>query len=137
LLEVVEDAKNIEICVCNDDKKIEMYLKGNRLTGNAELDEDGNPLGNVVPSKLGEKMYKNYKDNLYGAEQLDASYKRQSQPVEVAGEYKTNGKLRKGKGDLGKKVLDKLEESKDKKIEMVSEELNKMKGLIFYDKKTN
>jgi hypothetical protein len=24
LLEVVEDAKNIEICVCNDDKKIEM-----------------------------------------------------------------------------------------------------------------
>lgn len=120
-----------------NDENIEKYLKGDSTTGNAVRDKKGKALGNVVPSKVGDRFMKNYDENVYGVEQSKASYKRQSQPVEVAGEYKTNGKLRKGKGDLGKKVLDKLEESKDKKIEMVSEELNKMKGLIFYDKKTN
>jgi hypothetical protein len=120
-----------------NDENIEKYLKGDSTTGNAVRDKKGKALGNVVPSKVGDRFMKNYDENVYGVEQSKDSYKRQSQPVEVAGEYKTNGKLRKGKGDLGKKVLDKLEESKDKKIEMVSEELNKMKGLIFYDKKTN
>ena len=43
-----------------DDKKIEKYLKGHRTTGNAEFDEEGKPLGNVVPSKVGEKFKKNY-----------------------------------------------------------------------------
>jgi len=120
-----------------NDENIEKYLKGDSTTGNAVRDKKGKALGNVVPSKVGDRFMKNYDENVYGVEQSKASYKRQSQPVEVAGEYQTNGKLRKGKGDLGKKVLDKLEESTDKKIEMVSEELNKMKGLIFYDKKTN
>ena len=34
-----------------DDKKIEKYLKGHSTTGNAVTDEDGKPLGNVVPSR--------------------------------------------------------------------------------------
>lgn len=118
-----------------NDENIEKYLKGDSTTGNAVRDKKGKALGNVVPSKVGDRFMKNYDENVYGVEQSKASYKRQSQPVEVAGEYKTNRKL--NKVNLGKKVLDKLEESKDKKIEMVSEELNKMKGLIFYDKKTN
>jgi hypothetical protein len=119
-----------------DDKKIEMYLKGNRLTGNAELDEDGNPLGNVVPSKLGEKMYKNYKDNLYGAEQLEASYKRQSQPVEVAGEITQKGGLKSKKSSSAakaQKVLDNVDESiSNEKKSLLNEEMETMKKLIGY-----
>jgi hypothetical protein len=119
-----------------DDKKIEMYLKGNRLTGNAELDEDGNPLGNVVPSKLGEKMYKNYKDNLYGAEQLDASYKRQSQPVDIAGEVTQKGGLKGKKSSSvakAQKVLDNVDESiSNEKKSLLNEEMETMKKLIGY-----
>lgn len=122
-----------------DDKKIEMYLKGNKLTGNAELDEDGNPLGNVVPSKLGEKMYKNYKDNLYGAEQLEASYKRQSQPVEVAGEVTQKGGLKGKKSSSAakaQKVLDNVDESiLNEKNSLLNEEMENMKKLIGYQYK--
>jgi len=122
-----------------DDKKIEMYLKGNKLTGNAELDEDGNPLGNVVPSKLGEKMYKNYKDNLYGAEQLEASYKRQSQPVEVAGEVTQKGGLKSKKSSSAakaQKVLDNVDESiLNEKSLLLNEEMENMKKLIGYQYK--
>jgi|688.fasta_scaffold03090_13 hypothetical protein len=122
-----------------DDKKIEMYLKGNKLTGNAELDEDGNPLGNVVPSKLGEKMYKNYKDNLYGAEQLEASYKRQSQPVEVAGEVTQKGGLKSKKSSSAakaQKVLDNVDESiLNEKSSLLNEEMENMKKLIGYQYK--
>jgi hypothetical protein len=69
-----------------DDKRIEKYLKGDRTTGNAQVDDDGNALGNVVPSDVGEKFFKNFEENLYGHEQADASYKRYSQPVDFAGE---------------------------------------------------
>jgi hypothetical protein len=122
-----------------DDKKIEMYLKGNRLTGNAQVDDEGNPLGNVVPSKLGEKMYKNYEDNLYGAEQLEASYKRQSQPVEVAGEVTQKGKLKSKKSSSAakaQKVLDNVSESiSNEKSSLLNEEMENMKKLIGYQYK--
>jgi hypothetical protein len=122
-----------------DDKKIEMYLKGNRLTGNAELDEDGNPLGNVVPSKLGEKMFKNYKDNLYGAEQLKASYKRQTQPVDIAGEVTQKGSLKGKKSssvDKDGKILSKLGESTENETnKLLNEEMENMKKLIGYQYK--
>jgi len=114
-----------------EDDKIEKYLKGHRTTGNAEMDEEGNALGNVSPSKVGEKFMKNYKDNVYGAEQMKASYKRQPQPVETAGESQNTGHL---KIDKGSKVLNKLSESKETKI--VNEEMNKMKNLISYNRKT-
>jgi hypothetical protein len=122
-----------------DDKKIEMYLKGNRLTGNAQVDDEGNPLGNVVPSKLGEKMYKNYEDNLYGAEQLEASYKRQSQPVDVAGEVTQKGKLKSKKSSSAakaQKVLDNVSESIfNEKSSLLNEEMENMKKLIGYQYK--
>lgn len=122
-----------------DDKKIEMYLKGNRLTGNAQVDDEGNPLGNVVPSKLGEKMYKNYEDNLYGAEQLEASYKRQSQPVDVAGEVTQKGKLKSKKSSSAakaQKVLDNVSESiSNEKSLLLNEEMENMKKLIGYQYK--
>ena len=37
------------------------YLEGSSETGNAQTDEDGKAVGNVVPSDLGEKMLKNKK----------------------------------------------------------------------------
>jgi len=122
-----------------DDKKIEMYLKGNKLTGNAQVDEEGNPLGNVVPSKLGEKMYKNYEDNLYGAEQLEASYKRQSQPVDIAGKVTQKGGLKSKKSSSAakaQKVLDNVDESiSNEKSSLLNEEMENMKKLIGYQYK--
>ena len=122
-----------------DDKKIEMYLKGNRLTGNAQVDDEGNPLGNVEPSKLGEKMYKNYKDNLYGAEQSEASYKRQTQPVDIAGEVTQKGKLKSKKNSSAakaQKVLDNVDESiSNEKSLLLNEEMENMKKLIGYQYK--
>jgi hypothetical protein len=124
-----------------DDEKIEMYLKGNSKTGNAVKDKDGKALGNVVPSEVGEKFMKNYKDNLYGAEQMNVSYKRQSQPVDIAGEKKESGSLsskRGGKNSTAKaqSIMNKLESTEDKKLKIVSEEMNKMKNLISYNRKT-
>jgi hypothetical protein len=122
-----------------EDEKIEMYLKGNSKTGNAVKDKDGKALGNVVPSEVGEKFMKNYKDNLYGAEQMNTSYKRQPMPIETAGEEKTQGGLSKFKGSSTKKassIFNKLESVEDKKLQVVSEEMKKMKNLISYNRKT-
>jgi hypothetical protein len=121
-----------------EDEKIEMYLKGNSKTGNAVKDKDGKALGNVVPSEVGEKFMKNYKDNLYGAEQQNASYKRQPQPVDVAGETKSTGSLKKIKSSTEKsaKIFNQLESTEDKKSKIISEEMEKMKNLISYDRKT-
>jgi hypothetical protein len=115
-----------------DDTKIEKYLKGHSTTGNAQVDEDGNALGNVVPSEVGEKFYKNYKENLYGAEQMNASYKRQPAPVDVAGSEKSNGNLKSLKAS--QQIFNKLEESVENK--KVISEMEKMKNLIGYNRKT-
>lgn len=122
-----------------DDEKIEMYLKGNSKTGNAVKDKDGKALGNVVPSEVGERFYKNYKDNLYGAEQMNASYKRVPQPVDAAGETQPAGSLKKLKGSSMKKatkILNQLESKDNKKENLISEEMMKMKKLISYNAKT-
>jgi len=115
-----------------DDTKIEKYLKGHSTTGNAQVDEDGNALGNVVPSEVGEKFYKNYKDNLYGAEQMNASYKRQPAPVDIAGSEKSNGNLKSLKAT--QQIFNKLEESVENK--KVISDMEKMKNLIDYNRKT-
>jgi hypothetical protein len=118
-----------------DNNKIEKYLIGHSTTGNAQFDEDGNALGNVVPSKVGEKFYKNYDENLYGAEQAEASYKRQPQPVDVAGGEKLEGNLKSLKSaKKSQKIFDKLEESVENK--KVISEMEKMKNLIGYNRKT-
>lgn len=121
-----------------EEEKIEMYIKGNSKTGNAVKDKDGKALGNVVPSEVGEKFMKNYKDNIYGAEQQNASYKRQAQPVDVAGETKPNGSLKKIKSSTDKsaKIFNQLESTEDKNQNIISEEMEKMKNLISYNRKT-
>jgi hypothetical protein len=119
-----------------EDEKIEMYLKGNSKTGNAVTDKDGKALGNVVPSKVGDRFMKNFKENLYGAEQQQASYKRVDQPVEIAGETKSKGGLKKTSAAKSSKIFNQLESKNDKKSNLISEEMNKMKNLISYDRKT-
>lgn len=122
-----------------DDKKIEKYLKGDSTTGNAVTDKDGQALGNVVPSKVGDRFMKNYEDNLYGAEQMNVSYKRQPQPVDVNGSDKMDGSLksiRKGSTAKANKIMNQLESKEDDKDTLINEEMKKMMNLISYNKKT-
>ena len=122
-----------------DEKKIEKHLKGDSTTGNAVKDKDGKALGNVVPSEVGERFMKNFEDNLYGAEQMNVSYKRQPQPVDVGGTDKMDGSLksiRKGSNKKAEKIMNQLESSEDRKDEVIKEEMNKMMNLITYNKKT-
>jgi len=121
-----------------NDEWIEMNIKGSSKTGNAQVDKDGKALGNVVPTKTGERMYKNYQDNLYGAEQLKASYKRQSQPVDIAGETTQKGSIKKKGGktssvDKANKIFTKLGESTESESsKLLNEEMETMKKLIGY-----
>jgi hypothetical protein len=123
-----------------DDKKIDKYLKGDSTTGNAVRDKDGKPLGNVAPSDLGDKFKKNYDENLYGAEQMNVSYKRQPQPVDVGGSEKMDGSLksiRKGSTAKSQKIMNQLEsKQEEKKKAKVNEDMEKMKNLITYNRKT-
>lgn len=118
-----------------DVKKIEKHLKGDRMMGNAQVDEDGNALGNVVPSKVGDRFFKNFQDNVYGNEQMQASYKRYPTPVEEEGEGQTSGSLKDLKKlNKGNKVLNKLSESTESN--KIIGEMEQMKKLMSYNKKT-
>jgi len=121
-----------------NDEWIEANLKGSAKTGNAQVDKDGNALGNVVPSEVGEKFFKNFKDNLYGQEQQDASYKRQPQPVDQAGEKTERGSLKSKRGKkTSQSVLNKLEEStNEKQVTKLNEEFDRIQGLMGYNRKT-
>lgn len=122
-----------------DEKKIEKYLKGDSTTGNATKDKDGKALGNVVPSEVGERFMKNFEDNLYGAEQMNVSYKRQPQPVDVNGSEKVEGSLksiRKGSTAKAGKIMSQLESQENRNDKLINEEMIKMKSLINYNKKT-
>jgi hypothetical protein len=126
-----------------DDERIDKQLKGDSTFGNAVTDKDGKALGNVVPSKVGDRFKKNYDENLYGAEQMKASYKRQPQPVEIEGNGKISGTLKSKKGadkpsSIAKasKILNTLESTENKAEKLVNEEMSKMKNLIGYNRKT-
>jgi hypothetical protein len=121
-----------------NDEWIEALLKGSSKTGNAQVDKDGNALGNVVPSEVGEKFYKNFKDNLYGQEQMDASYKRQPQPVDQAGEETERGSLKAKRGKkTSQSVLNKLDEGvNEKEVIKLNEEFSRIQNLMGYDRKT-
>jgi hypothetical protein len=121
-----------------DDEKIDKYLKGDSTTGNAITDKEGKALGNVSKgsTKVGERFKKNFDDNLYGAEQMNVSYKRQPQPVDIAGDKKQSGGLKKSSTAKAQKIMNQLESTEDKKTKIIAEEMNKMKNLIGYDRKT-
>jgi hypothetical protein len=121
-----------------DDEKIDKYLKGDSTTGNAITDKEGKALGNVSKgsTKVGERFKKNFDENLYGAEQMNVSYKRQPQPVDIAGDKKQSGGLKKSSTAKAQKIMNQLESTEDKKTKIIAEEMNKMKNLIGYDRKT-
>jgi len=124
-----------------DDEMISKQIKGDSKNGNAIKDKDGKALGNVSKrsEKVGERFKKNFDDNLYGAEQMEVSYNRQPQPVDVAGTKKQTGSLksiRSTSAGKANKIMSQLESIEDKKTKIVSEEMNKMKNLISYNRKT-
>jgi hypothetical protein len=118
-----------------NDSQIEKYLDGDSTTGNSQ------EYGNAVASNTGKKFVKNYKENLYGAEQADASYKRQPQPVDMAGDETSSGNLKskRGKKSSAQKaqdILTKLESTDDRSQKMIKEDMEKMKHLLGYKKNT-
>jgi hypothetical protein len=122
-----------------DEKKIEKHLKGDSTMGNAVKDKDGKALGNVVPSEVGDRFMKNFEDNLYGAEQMNVSYKRQPQPVDVNGTDKVTGSLksiRKGSTAKANKIMNQLESTEDNNGSLIKEDMQKMMKLMSYNKKT-
>jgi hypothetical protein len=124
-----------------DDEMISKQIKGDSKNGNAVSGKDGKALGNVSKrsEKVGDRFKKNFDENLYGAEQMNVSYKRQPQPVDVAGSKKQNGSLKSIKGgSTGKaqKIMNQLEPTEDKATKIIKEDLQKMKNLISYNRKT-
>jgi hypothetical protein len=121
-----------------DDEMIEKQIKGDSKNGNAVTGKDGKALGNVSKrsEKVGERFKKNFDENLYGAEQMNVSYKRQPQPVDIAGEKKESGGLKKSSTAKAQKIMNQLESKEDKKSKIIAEEMKKMKNLIGYNRKT-
>jgi hypothetical protein len=123
-----------------DDEMIEKQIKGDSKNGNAITGKDGKALGNVSKrsEKTGERFKKNFDENLYGAEQMNVSYKRQSQPVDIAGEKKESGKLSSKKTSTQKaqKIMNQLESVESKTTKIITEDLAKMRNLISYNRKT-
>jgi hypothetical protein len=123
-----------------DDEMIEKQIKGDSKNGNAITGKDGKALGNVSKrsEKTGERFKKNFDENLYGAEQMNVSYKRQSQPVDIAGEKKESGKLsgKKTSTQKAQKIMNQLESVESKTTKIITEDLAKMRNLISYNRKT-
>jgi hypothetical protein len=101
----------------NEDFMEKLY-KGDSTTGNA-------PGGNALESKSNDRFNKLRKKNTL-KKLKDQSYNRVSQPV-----YNEKTGTDKGKG-----ISIKLESVEDKKTKQISEEFNRMKSLIGYDRKT-
>lgn len=124
-----------------DDEMITKQIKGDSKNGNAITSKDGKALGNVSKrsEKVGDRFKKNFDENLYGAEQMNVSYKRQPQPVDIAGSKKQNGSLKSIKSNsTGKaeKIMNQLESTEAKATKIINEDLQKMKDLISYNRKT-
>jgi hypothetical protein len=108
-------------------------VEGSSRTGN-------NPeWANAVETGVNKERNQIRKDNLLGAVKQMA-YNKAPQPTEEDGKSTAHQKFEKNFGkDAGKKahkILNNLESTEDKKEKLVSEEMEKMKKLISYNKKT-
>jgi hypothetical protein len=123
-----------------DDEMISKQIKGDSQNGNAVTSKDGKALGNVSKrsTKVGDRFKKNFDENLYGAEQMNASYKRQPAPVDIAGDKREKGSLKSKKSSTEKsqKIFNQLESVESKATKIINEDLQKMKDLISYNRKT-
>jgi hypothetical protein len=99
---------------------MEKTIEGSSMTGNGKG-------GNAIDTGLGKKINAKRKKNLYAVEK-NRSYNRVPQPVDNAGEVKGADKL----NDMFKT----LGESDEKKSKLINEEMEKMKHLLGYKKKT-
>ena len=103
-----------------NDEWLEKNIEGSSMTGNGKG-------GNAIDTGLGKKINAKRKKNLYGVEK-NRSYNRVKQPIDNAGETKG--------ADTLDKMFKKLGESEDKKTKLINEEMEKMKHLLGYKKKT-
>lgn len=104
----LEDATGVE-----ELERLEAYLGGSSETGNAQVDEDGNDLGNVVSTELGEKIVK--------------KIKRKREKIETQKSHMRNA--RGYSPDVQKTVKESINES-------VKSDMEKMKKLFNYNEKT-
>jgi hypothetical protein len=108
-------------------------IEGSSRTGN-------NPKwANAVETDVDKKRNKIRKDNLLGAVKQMA-YNKAPQPTEETGNTtvskKFNKNFGKGSGLKANKILNQLESVKDKNNIRINEDMEKMKNLITYNRKT-
>ena len=103
-----------------NDEWVEKNIEGSSMTGNGKG-------GNAIDTGLGKKINTKRQKNLYGVEK-NRSYNRVAQPIDNAGETKG--------ADTLDKMFKKLGESDEKKTKLINEEMEKMKHLLGYKKKT-
>jgi hypothetical protein len=101
---------------------LEKTIEGSSMTGNSP------EYANAEDTGYGKKLNKRRKENLYNQEKRQGSYKRVKQPVDVAGENTKSGKLNKMFKNLG--------ESEEEQNNILSEEMQRMKQMIGYNKNT-
>lgn len=114
-IEFIEDMKGgmtaLEYHRTNDEfeDKVEKQLKGDSTQGNAQVDEDGNPLGNVIPTETGDK-FNDARKRQGLAKEKKKGYNTFPQKVEAVNESMIN--------------------------ENVLSDMDKMKHLVLYSKRT-
>jgi hypothetical protein len=101
---------------------LEKTIEGSSMTGNSP------EYANAEDTGYGKKLNKKRKEGLYNQEKRQNSYKRVKQPVDVAGENTKSGKLNKMFKNLG--------ESEEEQNNILSEEMQRMKQMIGYNKNT-
>ena len=112
---------------------VDKNIEGSSMTGN-------NPeWANAVDTGVNKKRNKIRKDNLLGAVKQMA-YNKAPQPTEESDAPSTGTKFDKnfgkGAGNKANKILNQLESIEDKGKGRINEDMNKMKNLITYSRKT-
>ena len=70
---------------------------------------------------------------------MNGTYKKTIAPVDIAGDKKQSGSLKSIKGGSttkANKIMSQLESTEDKATKIIKEDLQKMKDLISYNRKT-
>jgi hypothetical protein len=115
-----------------DEEWMKDNIEGSSRTGNGKW-------ANSVETNVNKKRNQIRKDNLLGAVKSMA-YNKAPQPVIDDAKKGVEGKFSKNFGkDAGKKatkILNQLESTENKNTKLISEEFNKMKNLMNYNKKT-
>jgi hypothetical protein len=116
-----------------DEEWVDKNIEGSSITGN-------NPeWANAVETGVNKKRNQIRKDNLLGAVKQMA-YNKAPQPTEetenpITGQ-KFNKNFGKGSGVKANKILNQLESTEEKSKSRINEDMEKMKNLISYNRKT-